>query len=186
MEIMIKKGTLNKLELSNRNLKLNNLFHNKKTQNPYNLTATIITSSSQIFDITDDPSTEWISTNHQIASVTNGQVYTMNTGNVKISAKFKGYSAETKVTVDNKKIKDINLSRQEVFIENNSSEQIILSAQLEDGSIKDISALAAWESADHTVVTVCDGILYAEGKGETSIHVSYGDYRNKIKVSVSS
>jgi len=185
IEITVKKGFIDKLELSKSKVKLNHSLHKKGSQNPFSLIAIATTSSGKRYDVSSYSGIEWKSGDENTAEVTEGYIYTLKPGHVTITANFNGLTATSELDVEAPKVKTVKLKKNQVLIQDiNGSEEVALNAEYDNGVVENVAKNATWESEDPNIAIVYDGIIQAVSEGKTKVKVKYEGYSETIVVKV--
>lgn len=71
-----------------------------------------------------------------------------------------------------------------VLDENGRSKYVTALGETADGQYVNLSLMAEWEETDPNVATAYGGLVHANGKGVTTISVSYGNYVATMSVTV--
>ena len=125
------------------------------------LTATVLPSDASNATVT------WSSSNPSVASVTNGVVKGLASGEATITATCGTFSASCKVTVTNP-LKSITLSKTATSIVAGGTETLTATLNPTDADNKTIT----WTSSDTSVATVSGGKITALKAGSTTITAS--------------
>src|SRR5262249_56854857 len=65
-----------------------------------------------------------------------------------------------------------------IAVPGSTAQQLVVTAQFEDGSTRDVTRQAAFDLSDPTRVEVsAGGLVHARGPGETAVAVRYGNRR---------
>ena len=84
-----------------------------------------------------------------------------------------------------KDVVNLDVSNDDIKIKSNGfSKYIDIIATYNDGFSKDVTHDVNWESKDKSVAVSFDGRILGQGKGSTTIKVSYGNIKEKINVEV--
>ncbi len=188
INVNVAKGSITDLKMSEKKIKLNGLLYKLGDQNPYKLTALVMTSLGSEYDITDKCDIKWESSNESVATVSNGRVYTVNPGTAVVTASYLGFSASTDITVTNPKIKSSKAkltAPQQVVIEDEKGVELMpLMVEFDDGSTEDFSKIAKVESSNSNVAMGSEGFIYAFKEGNAVMTVNYLGYVKTINVKV--
>ncbi len=123
-------------------------------------------------DVTKD--VEWSSSDRNIAAIDEtGLVTPAAVGTVEITAVLGEFSGSTSFEVTDAALESISVDSETGVFETPVGVDLNLSAlgTFSDGTSKDITAAAVWESSDKTVATVSKGVLKALKSGETTVTV---------------
>lgn len=110
----------------------------------------------------------WQSSNNDVATVINGIVTGIKSGNVIITAKATDGSNKTataSITVNKIKASNINLNKTSVKLFVGDEETIIATISPSDATIKDVT----WSTSNANVATVVNGLVTARGSGTATI-----------------
>lgn len=175
IDVKVKKAKIKKLEIVESGL--------------YQRSVLVETPDGRKYDITDNKDTHWTTSDESLATVDSGYIRLKNkkVGKVSLTATFKEITATTDIYIEDNIIdpKKIKLSENQVLIEDiTGCVQILAEAELPNGSVKNITDIAVWESGNPDIVTVYEGRICAVREGETTIDVSYKEFHRVIKVKV--
>ena len=131
----------------------------------------------------------WISENNEVATVSNGTIYGVSSGNTIIKAISEDGNYEEKIAVKVNKIessislKDIKLDKTNVNIKVGESANIKVSYEPENATNKNIS----WTSSNESIATVKNGLIIGKRQGSCEIYVKSisSGITKTIKVNVS-
>ena len=186
--VIVKKDTFVEIELEYPDLVLDKDGINKSHSRIYTDVKTLYGNK---FEITNREETHWTAQNGNV-EIIDGGIRAKEVGKDIVTVEFCGLTTTLNVEVKDRKIKEIRLDFSEItmsYNKNGASETTNagLSAELDDGTILDISDRAKWTSEDPLVAEVAAGDLVfidAVGVGETLIHADYEDFHGTIKVIV--
>ncbi|MFF0825792.1 Ig domain-containing protein [Brevibacillus sp. NPDC003359] len=126
----------------------------------------------------DNALVDWEIGSSSIASVSNGVVYGKKVGTTVATARYNGYRATVRVTVD--RAQTLEATKTEVSV--NKGKKTNVSLKFAGNSLP--GSRATWKTADKTVATVDDGEIKGVGQGSTVITASYKDQEVEIRVDV--
>ncbi|MFA4132507.1 MULTISPECIES: Ig domain-containing protein [unclassified Brevibacillus] len=126
----------------------------------------------------DNALVDWEIGSSSIASVSNGIVYGKKIGTTVVTAKYNGYRATVRVTVD--RAQTLEATKTEVSVKKGKKTNVSL--KFAGSSLP--GSKATWKTADKTVATVDDGDIKGVGEGSTVITASYKDQEVEIHVDV--
>ncbi|MGK5512176.1 Ig-like domain-containing protein [Brevibacillus formosus] len=126
----------------------------------------------------DNALVDWEIGSSSIASVSNGVVYGKKVGTTVVTAKYNGYRATVRVTVD--RAQTLEATKTEVSVK--KGKKVNVSLKFAGSSLP--GSRATWKTADKTVATVDDGAIKGVGEGSTVITASYKDQEVEIRVDV--
>ncbi|TQR36451.1 Ig-like domain-containing protein [Brevibacillus brevis] len=126
----------------------------------------------------DNALVDWEIGSSSIASVSNGVVYGKKVGTTVVTAKYNGYRATVRVTVD--RSQTLEATKTEVSVKKGKKTNVSL--KFAGSSLP--GSKATWKTADKTVATVDDGDIKGVGEGSTVITASYKDQEVEIHVDV--
>lgn len=131
-----------------------------------------------------DKTVTWESSNEKVATVVNGIVTAVSTGEATISAKAGDKTASCTVTVSQKVIpvESISLNKTSLTLEVGKSETLTASVSPENATDKTIT----WESSNVSVVAVEDGVVMAVSPGNATITAKVGNIEASCLVTVNS
>ncbi|MFC8683558.1 Ig domain-containing protein [Brevibacillus porteri] len=126
----------------------------------------------------DNALVDWEIGSSSIASVSNGVVYGKKVGTTVVTARYNGYRATVRVTVD--RAQTLEATKTEVSVK--KGKKTTVSLKFAGSSLP--GSRATWKTADKTVATVDDGEIKGVGQGSTVITASYKDQEVEIRVDV--
>ncbi|MED1919853.1 Ig-like domain-containing surface protein, partial [Bacillus thuringiensis] len=126
----------------------------------------------------DNALVDWEIGSSSIASVSNGVVYGKKVGTTVVTARYNGYRATVRVTVD--RSQTLEATKTEVSVKKGKKTNVSL--KFAGSSLP--GSRATWKTADKTVATVDDGEIKGVGQGSTVITASYKDQEVEIRVDV--
>ncbi|MGG4453625.1 Ig-like domain-containing protein [Brevibacillus porteri] len=126
----------------------------------------------------DNALIDWEIGSSSIASVSNGVVYGKKVGTTVVTAKYNGYRATVRVTVD--RAQTLEATKTEVSVK--KGKKTTVSLKFAGSSLP--GSRATWKTSDKTVATVDDGEIKGVGQGSTVITASYKDQEVEIRVDV--
>ncbi|QDS33595.1 Ig domain-containing protein [Brevibacillus brevis] len=126
----------------------------------------------------DNALIDWEIGSSSIASVSNGVVYGKKVGTTVATAKYNGYRATVRVTVD--RAQTLEATKTEVSVK--KGKKTTVSLKFAGSSLP--GSRATWKTSDKTVATVDDGEIKGVGQGSTVITASYKDQEVEIRVDV--
>lgn len=131
----------------------------------------------------------WTSSNPSVAAASKGRITLTGYGSAIITVKYESQSAAITVRVpqpDPVPAPTINVVANPAKWTGKPGEEkeIRLTAQSGDGTTSDITAEAAWQSADETVATVTAGKITLTGYGQTVISAIYDGEVTTVPVAV--
>lgn len=126
----------------------------------------------------DNALVDWEIGSSSIASVNNGVVYGKKVGTTVVTARYNGYRATVRVTVD--RAQTLEATKTEVSVKKGKKTNVSL--KFAGSSLP--GSRATWKTADKTVATVDDGEIKGVGEGSTVITASYKDQEVEIRVDV--
>ena len=124
----------------------------------------------------------WESSDEKVATVVNGIVTAVSTGEETITAKAGERTASCTVTVSQKTVpvESISLNRTSLTLEVGKSETLTASVSPENATDKTVT----WESSNTSVATVEDGVVMAAAPGKATITAKAGDKTASCTVTV--
>ncbi|UIO40489.1 Ig-like domain-containing protein [Brevibacillus brevis] len=126
----------------------------------------------------DNALVDWEIGSSSVASVSNGIVYGKKVGTTVVTAKYNGYRATVRVTVD--RAQTLEATKTEVSVKKGKKTDVSL--KFAGSSLP--GSRATWKTADKTVATVYNGEIKGVGEGSTVITASYKDQEVEIRVDV--
>ncbi|UKK99116.1 Ig-like domain-containing protein [Brevibacillus brevis] len=126
----------------------------------------------------DNALVDWEIGSSSIASVSNGVVYGKKVGTTVVTARYNGYRATVRVTVD--RAQTLEATKTEVSVKKGKKTNVSL--KFAGSSLP--GSRATWKTADKYVATVDDGEIKGVGEGSTVITASYKDQEVEIRVDV--
>jgi uncharacterized protein YjdB len=130
---------------------------------------------------------EWSSGSSKIVSVSKGNVTANASGKTKITARYNGKTVSISVEVDQLKYLDIYRSGKPVAqltLEGDQTIQLEAVATYMDNSERKITTDGIWSSSKITVAHVKHGVVTAQGEGNATITIKFGNKSAKIKIVV--
>lgn len=149
-----------------------------KEKKPIKVTATFEDGSTK--DVSGIA--EWTTNAGNVADVIKGEIVAYGPGKATLTAKYGTKTASVQVDVDG--TQKLLLSKEQVFMKVNTSEDLTLDAIFVDGSKNSITDKAEWTSSDNSIVYAFRGKLTAYKAGEATITVKYGDKTVSVTVDV--
>lgn len=125
---------------------------------------------------------EWSSNNSNVATVVNGVVKGQSSGTAIITAAYGKQTVTVEVNVEI--VKRLEADVKQVSLLMKDTKKVALTATYPDGTTKDVTAMAAWESSDEAVADVINGEIRAYAAGTAELKASYGSKSVTIKVEV--
>lgn len=126
---------------------------------------------------------EWTSSDTEVATVSAGRVSAVAKGSATVTVRFQDKSATVPVTV--------SVPVSSLVADNTSLNMIVgqavyvtVYANFTDSSIRDVTDLATWKSANSRVATVAAGRITPVARGKTTITAEYLKKKVSIKVEV--
>lgn len=185
VEVEVKETETKELLMSEKNLVLQKSKHDKESQNPYILWALARDSRDKEYNVTHQSDTKWESSDESIITVLGGAITAVREGKATVTAKYRGLASTAVVTVEDKKPIEITISKNSINIEEKGESEFLTAfAKLDDGTTMDITAAAVWSSSDQNVATAYAGRVIAEGKGETTVTVSFKGFSKIVGITV--
>jgi uncharacterized protein YjdB len=130
---------------------------------------------------------EWSSSNDSVATVTDGLITGVGTGNAIITAKYGTQVATISVDIDKVLRLDLvqnNIAQTNTSLKVGTHSQFQLMALFDNGDYEDISSKATWSSDTDSIAYAYKGLITAYNSGETTITASYGTKSVKLVVDV--
>lgn len=146
------------------------------------LTVTATFSNKTKKDVTDEA--EWSSSNEEVVEVTDGKIIARNSGTAVITAAYGGKKVKIQVKVVEKALKQVKANRNSVRLKENKTAAITVTAIYDDGTKKEITSKADWQSQNSKIAIVENGVITALAAGRTKITASYGGKTVTINVTV--
>ncbi|MBP1994947.1 Ig-like domain-containing protein [Paenibacillus eucommiae] len=125
---------------------------------------------------------EWLSASGAIAEVRRGLITGVSTGATSITAKFGTRSTVIPVSIG--VIKSMTADQKKLILEKGGSSKIVVTVVYTDGTVKDVTSLAAWTVGDPAVAEVDAGVVNAIGNGKTNITVSFENKTISVPIEV--
>lgn len=142
------------------------------------LTATYTDSSYA--DVTDKA--DWSTESDSVATVINGKVKAVGSGETNINATYGGKTVSFPVSVD--MVRRLDPDPQSVDLRVGAQKTISLTAMFENGVTEDVFEKATWSSDNSSVADAFKGVITAYGSGTTTIRAKYGGKTATITVNV--
>jgi uncharacterized protein YjdB len=131
-------------------------------------------------DTTDTTAISWSSSNTSVATVENGKVTAVSTGNATITATCGNFSATCSIQVINP-MTALNISQTSATI--NKGKTLQLTASKEPTDATDSSEIT-WSSSNKTVATVENGKVTALANGQAVITATCGEFSATCNITV--
>lgn len=125
---------------------------------------------------------EWSTSNDSVATVTDGLVTGVSSGNATITATY-GSKVVT-VSVDVDLVRRLDADQTDLALKVSGTQQIKLMALFDNGDYEDISNKADWSSDKDNVADAFKGLITAYDTGEATITGKYGNKTVSIVVHV--
>jgi uncharacterized protein YjdB len=139
--------------------------------------ATAIFSDSTSQNVTNQAT--WISSSPSVAGVNpRGRVTALTRGSTQVTATFSGLTGSSDVTVTAATVVSISMFPASLSVTVGTQRQLTAQAIYSDGSSKDVTVLATWQSSNRAVAGVSDGlatrgIATAIAPGTATLTASY-------------
>ncbi|MCS7464272.1 Ig-like domain-containing protein [Paenibacillus doosanensis] len=157
---------------------LTSISMNKGATQKLDLTATYTDGTTK--DVLQDAT--WVSSSEKIATVDEGVITALASGEVSITASFETKSVTFTVKVD--MADKLTASPASVSFDLGDIRTITLSATDSDGIAKDVTADAEWTSSNPALVTVDKGALTPVARGKATVTAKYGGKTISISVEI--
>ncbi|WP_438446012.1 Ig-like domain-containing protein [Gorillibacterium sp. sgz5001074] len=142
------------------------------------LTATYSDNTTEIVD----EKAEWSTDNDSVASVLNGAVTGLESGEANVTAEYGGLTVSVPVQVDI--VRRLYLDSTEISLRTGGNAKLKLMALFEDGTLVDVADKAEWESDNEQVADALKGQVTAYGSGTAAITAHYGTKSASVNVEV--
>lgn len=142
------------------------------------LTATYTDATS--LDVSQDA--QWSSSNANAATVEQGVITGVGTGEARITGSFGGKTVTITVQVDT--ANKLTASPSMLAFDLGETKVISLTATDGSGTSKNVTAEAEWRSGDEKVVQVSNGVVTPLTRGKTTITASFGGKSVSIPVEI--
>lgn len=146
----------------------------------FQLSATALRSDGTSRDVTALAS--WVSSDTRIASVGAGSVTVLGAGEVEVRATYEGVSGSRRFSVGREAM-SLTLTGET----DGPRFQLTATTRFSDGSSRDVTMEAEWQSSNPQVASVASGLVTVVGPGEAEIRALYqglvGSHRLVIPVS---
>lgn len=126
----------------------------------------------------------WLSQQPEIATVDNGLIKALKTGNTTVTARIKELETNIKVSVLAAELLAIRFTPASVSMINGVTTEVTAQALFSDESVEDITTSAQWQTQNPAIATVNDGMISAKGVGQTSISATKDDVSAPLSVTV--
>ncbi|ASJ55972.1 phage tail protein [Brevibacillus formosus] len=148
------------------------------------LTLTAVFSDKNTEEVTERAT--WSSSDEEVIEVTKeGKVTALAEGKAVITAKYGGKKVTNRVlVVEEKKVKDLRVSRSSLRLEADNTGEIVLYAVYENRYEEIVTKDAEWTVEDPEIATVENGVVTALESGKTTITVEYGGETITINITV--
>ena len=139
----------------------------------YEAVGTFSDSSTQ--NIT--PLATWVSSDPNVATIDpKGLATTLATGSITITGSWQGIEASTSLQVTSAKLNTIKITPADITIAQGTTVQFKAEGTYSDGQIKDITAMANWQSSANSVAIVDnEGLAEGISSGRTDIKATYDE-----------
>jgi uncharacterized protein YjdB len=136
------------------------------------LAATLVYDDGSGRDVR--PDAQWRSTDDGVVQVeSDGLIRAQALGTATITASYAGLSGTATVTVSGARIKGVRMVPDALALAVGQSAQLALLAYYDDGTVRGVSALAAWAALDPGVVSVSRGTVAALSPGTANVTATY-------------
>ncbi|WP_409344663.1 Ig domain-containing protein [Paenibacillus sp. MBLB4367] len=142
------------------------------------LTAT--DSKGKEVNVTKDA--EWKSANEAIAEVTEGVITPISRGKTTVTAKYGGKTVT--ITLEIGIVQSLTVDKKFIVTKTGETVQLQLSAELTDGSKKDVTDEAVWKSSSYKIADVTNGMVTAMASGTANISATYGGKTITVPVEI--
>lgn len=175
--VTVSKKTIRSLTTSFKDLVL-------EIEEEKQLTLTAVFSDKNTEEVTEGAT--WSSSDEEVIEVTKeGKVTALAEGKAVITAKYGGKKVTNRVlVVEEKKVKDLRVSRSSLRLEADNTGEIVLYAVYENRYEEIVTKDAEWTVEDPEVATVENGVVTALESGKTTITVEYGGETITINITV--
>lgn len=130
---------------------------------------------------------KWTSSAPTVASVTNGNKVTANSGGTAtITAQFGSVSGESTITVDSSPLTSIQISPPTASIPQQTGENFRATGTFADGKTQDLTSFALWTSSAPSVATINAGHASGLAPGTTTIVAVFADDAGTADLNVTS
>jgi large repetitive protein len=148
------------------------------------LTLTAVYSDKNTEEVTEKAT--WSSSDEEVVEVTKeGKVTALAEGKAVITAKYGGKKVTNRVlVVEEKKVKDLRVSRSSLRLKADNTGEIVLYAVYENRYEEIVTKDAEWTVEDPEIATVENGVVTALESGKTTITVEYGGETITINITV--
>ncbi|MGG4454578.1 Ig-like domain-containing protein [Brevibacillus porteri] len=148
------------------------------------LNLTAVFSDKNTEEVTEKAT--WSSSDEEIIEVTKeGKVTALAEGKAVITAKYGGKKVTNRVlVVEEKKVKDLRVSRSSLHLKADKTGEIVLYAVYENRYEEIVTKDAEWTVEDPEIATVENGVVTALESGKTTITVEYGGETITIYITV--
>jgi hypothetical protein len=144
--------------------------------------ATALFSKNSKRDVTKEAI--WQSSDPEVAVVESGKIVAKTPGTATITVSFGEQTAMLTVTVTEKKVKRLTLSKRTLRLMEGKEDQVALTAYYSDGSKEVVTDKADWTVKDDRVANVENGTISAVAPGKTTITASYRNMSAKWTLTV--
>ncbi|MBJ6361904.1 Ig domain-containing protein [Paenibacillus sp. GCM10012307] len=136
--------------------------------------------NNRVVDITQ--TAEWTSSSPEVVEVNKGTITAIKDGTSTITVKYGNRTATTVVSVG--VIEKLTPSEKKIVLRKNKEATITLTAKYKDGTTKDVTTSAEWQSSKPDVASVYKGNVTANGNGTAVITATFGGEKVTINVEV--
>ncbi len=159
----------------------------KKPGQSWHLTATGHYDDESVRDLTE--SSEWSSSNNNIATVSHGIVNALSAGEAEVTATFEGVARSLTVVVDDEDVIDPEIVSIRIVGDTDPKQvgdrwQLTATALLDNDQERDITGQANWVTSNSNVVIVHEGSVEAVGEGTAIISIALEGQSNTATITV--
>ncbi|WP_165452207.1 Ig-like domain-containing protein [Paenibacillus thalictri] len=153
-----------------RSLTVNKKTVSLRTGGTEQLTVTALRADSSKVDVTDQ--VEWSVDNIAAVKVTKGKIEALATGQAVVTAKYGDTTAVVTVQVEIPSKLELDVT--DVFLKENNTKQLELTATFADGTSEKVTSKADWTSSNENNAIVTGGLIRSIKMGQATITASYG------------
>ncbi|WP_018754639.1 Ig-like domain-containing protein [Paenibacillus terrigena] len=178
VSIPVEVEVVQKIELSKKFLSMKSKSDDPNAPASVDVTLIVTFSDGKTKkDVTKEA--EWKTSNYRVVDVVDGKVTPVGYGKAKVTAKYGTKSLSLDVEVDQLKYLKTDVVNLSLKVSDKSS-NVKATAYYADGSSLDVSAAGLWKSSNIKVADIIDGIITVNGKGKTTLTVTYGGKNTKV------
>ncbi|MBS1824561.1 MAG: Ig-like domain-containing protein [Acidobacteria bacterium] len=128
-------------------------------------------------------SAAWSTNEPRVATVSAGLVTAFQAGATIVQAVVGGFSAPATVSVTESPVTSMNITPPYYFMGVSASRQLSVTATRADGTVSNVTQLAAWTSFNPSIASVgATGLATCQAVGVTTINAGYGGFNTTMRL----